>query len=142
MLTDNISTIKSQYHKPDSMVVSPDAAPRHSKPELKAEQPELKAEQPELKAEQPELKAEQPELKAEQPEIRISQSLLNDVQHEIQKMHNVGLNFSVHESTGRTIVKVIDKETEKLIREIPSEELLNMADKMGEMIGILFDKKV
>ncbi len=57
-------------------------------------------------------------------------------------MHNVGLNFSVHESTGRTIVKVIDKETEKLIREIPSEELLNMADKMGEMIGILFDKKV
>ena len=121
MLTDNISTIKSQYHKPDSMVVSPDAAPRHSKPELKAEQPELKA---------------------EQPEIRISQSLLNDVQHEIQKMHNVGLNFSVHESTGRTIVKVIDKETEKLIREIPSEELLNMADKMGEMIGILFDKKV
>lgn len=114
MLTDNISTIKSQYHKPDSMVVSPDAAPRHSKPERKAEQ----------------------------PEIRISQALLNGVQHEIQKMHNVGLQFSVHEATGRTIVKVIDKETERLIREIPSEELLDIADKMGKMIGILFDKKV
>lgn len=96
------------------MVVSPDAAPRHSKPEQKAEQ----------------------------PEIRISQALLNDVQLEIQKMHNIGLHFSVHETTGRTIVKVIDKESERLIREIPSKELLDMADKMGKMIGILFDKNV
>ncbi len=114
MLVDNITPIKNQYHKPDSMVVSPDAAPRHSKPERKAAE----------------------------PEIRISQALLNDVQHETQKMRNVGLQFSVHESTGRTMVKVVDKETEKLIREIPPEDLLNLVDKLDEMIGILFDKKV
>ncbi|MCJ7616219.1 MAG: flagellar protein FlaG [Desulfobacterales bacterium] len=121
MLADNISTIKSQYQKPDSMVVSPDAAPRRSKPEQKAKEPEIKAEKSEMK---------------------ISQALLNDVQHEIQKMYNIGLQFSVHKTTGRTIVKVVDKETEKLIREIPSEDLLNLADKLDEMIGILFDKKV
>jgi flagellar protein FlaG len=114
MLADNISTIKSQYDKPDSMVVSPDAAPRHSKPERKAEQ----------------------------PEIRISQAMLNNVQHEIQKVRNLGLQFSVHKATGRTMVKVVDKETEKLIREIPPEDLLNLVDKLDEMIGILFDKKV
>ena len=114
MLVDNITTIKGQYHKPNSMVVSPAAAPRR----------------------------DEPEQKAETPEIRISQDMLNDVQHEIQKMRNVGLQFSVHEATGRTMVKVVDKETEKLIREIPPEDLLNLVNKLDEMIGILFDKKV
>ena len=113
MLVDNTSTIKSQYHKPDSMVVSPDAAPQDSKPERKAET----------------------------PEIKISQDMLNEVQQKMQMMHNIGLQFSVHEATGRTMVKVVDNETENLIREIPPEELLDVADKIGEMLGILFDKK-
>ena len=120
----NTSAIKSQYHKPDSAVVLlSDAALRRSEPKQKVE-PEQKVE---------------PKQKVE-PEIKISQALLNNVQHEIQKMRNVGLCFSVHEATDRTIVKVIDKETEKLIRQIPPEEFLNLADKMDEMIGILFDK--
>ncbi len=76
------------------------------------------------------------------PEIKISQAVLDGVQHEIQKMSNVGLQFSVHESTGRTIVKVVDKETGALIREIPAKELLNLAAKIEEMMGILFDKRV
>ena len=57
-------------------------------------------------------------------------------------MRNIGLRFSVHETTGQTMVKVVDKETGKLIREIPIEELLDLVDKIDEMIGILFDKKV
>ncbi len=120
MLIDNISTIKIQHHKPDSaVVVLSNAPPRHSQPEQKVEL----------------------EQKAE-PEIKISQALLTEVQHEIQMMRNVGLQFSVHETTGRTMVKVVDKETGKLIRQIPPEEFLNLIDKLNEMIGILFDKKV
>ena len=113
MLVDNINTIKSQYYKPDSMVVSPDTTLRHSKPEQKAE-----------------------------PKIKISKGLLNNMQHEIQMMRNIGLRFSLHETTGRTMVKVVDKETGNLIREIPPEELLDLVDKIDEMIGIIFDKKV
>ena len=40
------------------------------------------------------------------------------------------------------MVRVVDKETEKLIREIPPEEFLNLAAKLDEMVGIIFDKKV
>ncbi|NVM21125.1 MAG: flagellar protein FlaG [Desulfobacterales bacterium] len=76
------------------------------------------------------------------PEVEISQALLDELQREIQMMRNIGLQFSVHEATGRTVIKVIDKETEKLIREIPPEELLKLAAKIEEMIGILLDKKV
>ena len=47
----------------------------------------------------------------------------------------------MHDETGRTMIKIMDKTTEKLIREIPSEDVLNLAAKIEEMIGILFDKK-
>lgn len=78
------------------------------------------------------------EIKKEQ----VSQSFLNDLEKDIEVIHNVGLRFSVHEPTGRTIVKVIDKETKELIREIPSEKILNIASKLDEMIGMIFDKTV
>ncbi|HID30922.1 MAG TPA: flagellar protein FlaG [Desulfobacterales bacterium] len=81
------------------------------------------------------------EQKAE-PEIEVSQDMLDGVQHDIRMMRDVGLHFSVHETTGRTVVRVVDKETEKLVREIPPEEFLNLAAKLEEMIGIIFDKKV
>ena len=72
----------------------------------------------------------------------ISPSLLNQIQQNINIMHNVSLQFSMHEATGRTMVNVTDQETGKLIRQIPPEQVLDLAAKIDEMIGILFDKKV
>jgi flagellar protein FlaG len=37
------------------------------------------------------------------------------------------LNFQIHEASGRTIVRVINPETNEVIRQIPSEEVLNLA---------------
>ena len=117
MIVENVSPVRAdrtQIREPDSArVVVSDARPRHSEPEQKAE-----------------------------PEIRLSQALLNEVQQDIQMMRNVGLHFSVHKTTGRTIIRVVDKETEELIREVPPEEFLNLAARLDEMIGILFDKNV
>ena len=36
------------------------------------------------------------------------------------------------------MVKVISKQDGKIIREVPSEELLNVVAKIDKMIGILF----
>jgi flagellar protein FlaG len=52
------------------------------------------------------------------------------------------LKIQVHSGTGRTIVRVISKEDGRTIREIPPEQLLNLAARMEEMIGGLFDEKV
>jgi len=75
-------------------------------------------------------------------ETEVSPSLLDQVQQNINIMHNVSLQFSVHEATGRTMVNVTEQETGKLIRQIPPEQVLDLAAKIDEMIGILFDKKV
>lgn len=71
----------------------------------------------------------------------VSQKMLDDLSQDFEILHSVGLSFAKHEDTGRTFVKVINKDTDELIREIPSEEVLNMAAKLDEMIGILFDIK-
>lgn len=42
------------------------------------------------------------------------------------------LNFSVDEQTGRTVVKVIDHETKDVIRQIPAEEILEVARRVAE----------
>jgi flagellar protein FlaG len=48
----------------------------------------------------------------------------------------------MHEATGRTMVNVTEQETGKLIRQIPPKQVLDLAAKIEDMIGILFDKKV
>ena len=71
---------------------------------------------------------------------QVSEILLEDLGQDFKMIHNVDLKFTKHESTGRTMVKVINKDTKKLIREIPSEQVLNLAAKIDEMVGMLFDK--
>lgn len=49
--------------------------------------------------------------------------------------------FSYHEATKRISIKVLDKETDEVIREIPPEETLEMVEKMWELAGILVDER-
>ena len=51
------------------------------------------------------------------------------------------LRFQVHEATHRTMVSVIDTVSDKVIRQIPTEEVLDLVAKMNDFIGIIFDKK-
>lgn len=44
----------------------------------------------------------------------------------VQNYHR-DLQFSVDEHSGRTIIKVVDSETDKVIREIPPEHVLKLA---------------
>ncbi len=54
---------------------------------------------------------------------------------------NFDLKFKIHKDTGEVQVKIIDKNTHKVIKEIPSESFLNFLKKFDEMLGVLFDKK-
>jgi len=54
---------------------------------------------------------------------------------------NFSLNFQIHKKTGKLFVKVIDKNTHKVIKEIPSKSLLDFLSKFEEAVGALFDDK-
>lgn len=49
--------------------------------------------------------------------------------------------FSIHEKTKQIMVKVIDTNTQEVIREIPPEKILDMVAKMWEVAGILVDER-
>lgn len=57
------------------------------------------------------------------------------------RMAKTKCEFSYHEETKRVSIKVIDEDTEEVIREIPPEETLEMLTKMWELAGILVDEK-
>jgi flagellar protein FlaG len=50
--------------------------------------------------------------------------------------------FSVHEKTKQIMVKVLNKETKEVIREIPPEKVLDMVARFWEMAGIMIDEKM
>jgi flagellar protein FlaG len=55
---------------------------------------------------------------------------------------NRNLQFSVDEGSGDTIVKVIDSETDKVVRQIPSEEVLDARNAIEKFRGLLLEVKV
>lgn len=59
------------------------------------------------------------------------------------------LSFMFDEASGRSIIKVVEKNTNEVIRQIPSEELLKVAqdikrlqEEMGQSLGLLVDSRV
>ncbi|QQY80080.1 flagellar protein FlaG [Keratinibaculum paraultunense] len=50
--------------------------------------------------------------------------------------------FSIHEKTKQIMVKVIDVATDEIIREIPSEKILDLVAAIWEISGILIDEKI
>jgi flagellar protein FlaG len=48
----------------------------------------------------------------------------------------------VDQSSQQVIVKVIDKETDKVIKELPPEELQRLHRNIKEAIGLLYDELV
>lgn len=74
----------------------------------------------------------------------ISEKILIDAIEKANKAMvsaNRALEFSIHEKTKEIIVKVVDTESKEVIREIPSEKILDMVANMLEMAGILVDER-
>lgn len=59
----------------------------------------------------------------------------------IKKNPNTEAIFGIHEGTNHVMIKIIDKDTKKVIREYPSEETLDIIEKVWELAGLMFDKK-
>ncbi len=60
----------------------------------------------------------------------------------IMDAFDIQARFFVHKETKDIVVKLVDIKTNKVIREIPPEKILDMVAKMIKFIGMLFDEKV
>jgi len=55
---------------------------------------------------------------------------------------NKGLEFLVDQDSGRDVIKVIDKTNGDIIKQYPSEEVLDLVTKLSEATGSLFNEQV
>lgn len=66
---------------------------------------------------------------------------LKEVQTAINSVAN-DLRFSIDEDTGRTLIKIVDRQTDEVIKQIPSEELLRIAKALDKFQGLLVKQEV
>lgn len=58
-----------------------------------------------------------------------------------KKAGNSEVLFGIHEGTNRVTIKIVDRTTKELIKELPPEKTLDMIAKAWELAGILVDEK-
>ncbi len=78
--------------------------------------------------------APEPEPEPEQA-ARVAQALstINATLKTLQQ----GVEFSIDEKSRRTVVKVIDQETKQVLRQMPSQEMLDIANALDRLQGLL-----
>jgi len=54
------------------------------------------------------------------------------------QIRSSSVSFEIDEITGKVIAKVVDRETQKVIREIPPEEFLEFVKRFDEIRSLLF----
>ena len=66
------------------------------------------------------------------------ESAVKDISEKVQNFQR-SLQFHVDEDSGRTIITVIDKETEEVIRQIPPEEVITLAEQFRRGGGLFVE---
>lgn len=72
-----------------------------------------------------------------QEQLDAAVSKLNDYVQNVQRT----LSFSVDKDTGMTVVKVIDTQTNELVRQIPADNILKLAADIDKQTANLFVKE-
>ncbi len=83
-------------------------------------------------------KAVQEDKQPDAAEVDEAISNLNDYVQNLSR----DLKFSVDEESGRMVVKVLDANTQDVIRQIPSEEALRLARSLHDGEGLLLSEQV
>ena len=77
------------------------------------------------------------EVETQEVDVELSQEALEKVVSQLNAyIQNTqrDVDFSVDDATGRVVVKVIDSESEEIIRQIPSEEMLAISRHLVESL--------
>lgn len=91
-------------------------------------------------------------------EIKQSSNRYKNIEKQVQdlqefsKLKGWAVSFSIDDESDKTIIKVVDSDTQKMIRQIPSEELLSISkriqalkegdDSVNVLSGLLLDSKI
>lgn len=92
------------------------------------------------------VKAQQTELEElkEKQDVEEQKKRLNELAQQLNKELNplnTNVTFSFNEDIGGLYVTVSERNTNRVIRKIPSDEAMELMAKMKEVVGMIFDKQ-
>ncbi|MDQ0285605.1 flagellar protein FlaG [Desulfofundulus luciae] len=73
------------------------------------------------------------------PSVQEVREAVNRI-NETMKLYRTELRFVLHEESGEIMVKVINSETQEVIREIPPEWALKIVASVKRMLGLILDR--
>ncbi len=77
---------------------------------------------------------------AEEPQRVALEKAVTDMREFVQASQR-NLDFSIDDSTGKVVVKVIATDSGEVIRQIPSETALKLAQNLSDASSLLFDTR-
>lgn len=77
-----------------------------------------------------------PDTAAAHDEVQLEEAV-DSMQNSVREMQR-NLSFAIDESSGRTVVEVRDASSGEVIRQLPSEQALKLAESLDEMRSLLF----
>ncbi len=80
-------------------------------------------------------KTEQAE-KAEEPREPLNE-MVSELNNLVRDLHRE-LQFSVDDKSGETVIKVVDSKTDEVVRQIPSEEVVRLRQRLEHAAGVIF----
>lgn len=75
---------------------------------------------------------------------KLSEEFVQERLDELNKVlekQQLETSYQRHEKTNRLVIRLVDKETKEIVKEIPPEKLLDYAAGMDEVLGLFIDKK-
>lgn len=76
-----------------------------------------------------------------QPSENEVKNITEELNNFMQSM-NTDIKFELHTKTNTLMIQVVDNESHKVLKEVPSHELLDMVAKIRDCIGAFLDKKI
>ena len=77
----------------------------------------------------------------------IKEYIQSDLQRAVEEANkfifkdNGRFEFKMHERTNRMMVRLVDKDTDEVLKEIPPEKILDLVASIWDLVGILIDER-
>ena len=115
-------------------------SPTPKKVEKETKAPKLepvKAEKPETAKYSNEVKDDKEQRPLNREDMEVIEETLNPFMQTI----NSNLKFNVHEDTGILMMKVVDRRDGTVIKEIPSQDMLDLIARIRDSVGAFLDER-
>jgi len=87
---------------------------------------------------------EKVQVSSNKDQTKLSQEELKELSQALNhflSLFNLETKLVYNKDAGQVVVQVIDKRTNEVIKQIPPEELLEVAKKIHDFVGLLLEKK-